>query len=254
MASTILIPIIIFTNHKISNRVKNYNKYKEPMGNTEFNQNIINKLENGTTIISDMYTSYHLPSLIDVDIISASKNHVNPSIDIDTRIQDNHQFFSPTVPIEYKLELIKKYNIKYILTNNSILNNVSFPYSKQLLKTNNYPNWSQTKDNISLYEIDDNLRYKSYFDTIKYQPVFSNSLLVFPKPIKIAEKKLTWKHSGQVTIFTKENITIDISENIYNYFSIFKNDTLITDSFTSELDNKSINIQSGCSFFYFLIV
>jgi len=195
----------------IMKRFTDYNKYTEPMGNLQFSKDFHQLIPAGSVVISDPYTSYQLPALADIDIISMT-NHSAPPLNLEGRIRDTYHFFDPFVPMEEKRALVRKYKIDYAVINTSALPYVSIPPYKLVFSGNHYPNWRNTKDNTFVVtfnsapiQSDTEFLSPAAIPAIS-QPNFtqiSDFISVFPPPdtFNAGGKELTWGHTG--TIFIK---------------------------------------------------
>lgn len=192
-------------------RITHYNKYAAPMGNLQFSRDFHQSIPGGSTVISDPYTSYQLPALADIDIVSMTA-HSTPPLNLEERIRDTYHFFDPFVPMEEKHALVRKYKIDYAVINTSALPYVSIPPYKLVFSGNRYPNWRNTKDNTFVVtfnsapiQSDTEFLSPAVMPTIS-QPNFtqiSDFISVFPPPdtFNAGGKELTWGHAG--TIFIK---------------------------------------------------
>ena len=191
-------------------RITHYNKYTEPMGNLQFSQNFCQRIPGGATIISDPYTSYQLPALADIDIVSMTA-HSTPPLNLEERILDTYHFFDPFLPLEEKRTLVRKYKIDYAVINTSALPYVSMPPSKLVFSGNRYPNWRNTKVNTFVVtfnpapiQSDTEFLSPAAIPAIS-QPNFtriSDFISVFPPPdtFNAGGKELTWGHAGTIFI------------------------------------------------------
>jgi len=158
-------------------------------------------------IISDPYTSYHLPVFNNIDIVSMTA-HSTPPINLKERIRDNFRFFDPYISSNKKNDIIDKYNVNFAVINSSIFPWISLPANSLVFSSYIYPNWNENKNNAHVISFDgastQNIKICSKPDFFNY----FNQVSVFPKPdiANLTENKLRWEHAGAVFVRMSLNI------------------------------------------------
>jgi len=181
--------------NEIKDRIISYNKYKEPMGFSDFTQHFQHSIPNQALVISDSYTSYHLPAFTDVDIVSMTA-HSTPPLDLKTRIRDNNRFFNPLLSPEIRESIREKYKVDYAVINRSMIPWTNIEDSDTLFIASLYPFYNCRKPNTVVLKINQikDPQEKSLPNVVKY----NNSLALFPNPDIEDKNILIWKHAGMI--------------------------------------------------------
>lgn len=177
------------------NRIKDYSKYDEPMGLNDFAVQFKKSVEPKSVIISDSYTSYHLPVFADVDIVSMIA-HSTPPLDLETRIRDNNRFFIPFLSAEIRESIRKKYNIEYAVVNQSTIPWTNIENSDTLFTASLYPYYNCRKPNtvvLKVHQIKDT-QDVSLPNIVRY----NDRLAIFPAADQSDNSTLIWKHAGMI--------------------------------------------------------
>lgn len=205
-------------------RITHYNKYSEPMGVSNFSEQFGNKVIPETTVISDPYTSYHLPVFNSVYIVGMVPHSIPPT-DLHERIRDIGRFFNFLLPLETKKEIIKKYNIKYAVVNKSTIPHFNLPFAEKIFSSNLYPNYNfRTQNNCTVYKLSENPEYNTNFsvNNINTKKV-NEAISVFPSPSTINgnEASISWKHTGMILINIigkARNLSFKVEEGTHHVF------------------------------------
>jgi len=195
---------VILLPNEVKHRIISYDKYKEPMGFSDFAHDFHQSIPNRAVVISDSYTSYHLPTFANVDIVSMTA-HSTPPIDLKSRIRDCNRFLNPLISANIKKSIKEKYHIGYAVINSSVFPWAQIVTSDTLFISHSYPDFDYVKDNTYVVKLPES------FDAppIEY-PQFcaiNENIHIFPQANKIDKTQLTWDHAGM--IFLKINNPIN---------------------------------------------
>lgn len=187
--------IVLLAPDNIKHRISFYNKYQEPMGFHDFAIHFNQAITPKSVVISDLYTSYHLPVFADIDIVSMTA-HSTPPLDLKTRIRDNNRFFNPLLSPEIRNLIKQKYKIDYAVINSSILPWEQIPNADTLLRSNLYPDFNQSQNNTSVIKLTSHSELESLENPLFYP--FYEKISVFPAANDIDSTWLSWRHAGMV--------------------------------------------------------
>ena len=186
-----------FLPDSIKNRIQTYDKYREPMGFHDFAVRFQQVIPPNSVVITDSYTSYHLPVFADIDIVAMTA-HSTPPLNLKTRIRDNYRFFNPLISPDLKNSIKEKYRIEYAAINSSIFPWIKIGSTDTLFKANLYPDYIPLDQNTCVI----NLANIHQVTSLNF-PVFVNFhdiISVYPPASSAILKDLTWEHAGMIFI------------------------------------------------------
>lgn len=138
--------------------LRSYDRLRGPFFQVDFFRQIDRLLPPRTVILSDPYTSYHIPAFAD-QFIYAANVHSIPNLNIQQRFEDQLRIVSPFVSSSTKYVLLQQRGVSFFIVNEDILplraQRDPLVQMKPLLTGWAYPDWSGNRQNTRLYAVSD---------------------------------------------------------------------------------------------------
>lgn len=194
----------------LGNRILAYDRLRGPFFQIDFYRRIDTIVPPRSIILSDPYTSYHIPTFAD-QFIHAANVHSIQNLNIQERYQDYLRIISPYSSLYTKHRYSARNNIDYLVVNEAItpLTYLEDPITRSapLLTGRLYPAWDVGEGNGRLYTLGDAPASPDTGLQSVYMPIsFVDSLqtdgatvFLYPAASKTAES-LHFTHAGYIIL------------------------------------------------------
>jgi len=188
-------------------RVLAYDRFDGPLFEVDFFRQIDRVIPTGKVLLSDPYTSTHIPTAASQFVHMANVRSI-PNIDFSGRFRDYFRTISPFASLSKKLDVLRNNGIDYLVLNDTItpLSRLEDPLTgpAPLLTGRAYPHWDTDGDNIGLYEVTQrvDVQDSEVYTHVPYADSLQTdewTMYMYPAPMQSTDR-LQFNNSGYIVL------------------------------------------------------